>query len=395
MKRILKVLKVISTVVGAVVILFFVVGLFIWGINFEPFQYGRNDLVSSENLDKEGPFVFEKDSLYEIQYINGNEKDGYSIEKTHHLKDDKKELKSYYYLDNTSFSFVLEDRLKNEPDHYKSAEKLIALSDIESNYKTFRNFLVNNNVIDKNLNWTFGKNHLILNGDFIDRSYFATQVLWFIYKLEQEAEKAGGKVHFILGNHEIMNIQGNHKYARSKYENVASVLGIKQYQLYDKTSYLGKWLSTKNVVEKIGKYTFVHAGISPEFAENDITISEINQIARNNYEISYYPQKGRDLKEKLILSSKTSPYWYRGYFKDNLMQEEVETLLNFYETSNIIIGHTIQDEVKRLYDGKIISIDVTHPKDYYKYFPKIESQGLLIENDKFYRIDDQGHRIEI
>lgn len=125
MKRVLKVLKVISTVVGAVVILFFVVGSFVWGIDLEPFQYGRNDLVSSENLDKEGPFVFEKDSLYEIQYINGNEKDGYSIEKIHHLKDDKKELKSYYYLDNTSFSFVLEDRLKNEPDHYKSAEKFL------------------------------------------------------------------------------------------------------------------------------------------------------------------------------------------------------------------------------------------------------------------------------
>src|SRR5690606_20522204 len=221
------------------------------------------------------------------------EKYGYSIEKTHHLKDDKKELKSYYYLDNTSFSFVLEDHLKNEPDHYKSAEKLIALSDIESNYKTFRDFLVNNNVIDKNLNWTFGKNHLILNGDFIDRSYFATQVLWFIYKLEQEAEKAGGKVHFILGNHEIMNIQGNHKYAKYKYETVARVLGVKQHQLYDTTTYLGKWLKTKNIVEQIGNYTFVHAGISPEIVENKITISEMNQIARNNYAIPYYSKKDR------------------------------------------------------------------------------------------------------
>ena len=314
MKKTLRVLKSISTVVGAVVLTFFVVGLFIWGINFEPFEYGRNDLVSSENLDKEGPFVFETDSLYEIKYINGNETEGYSIENTKQQKDGIKILKSYYYLDNTSFSFTLKDSLKNEPDHYENVEKIVAISDIESNYKTFRDFLIINNVINNDLNWAFGKGHLVLNGDFIDRSYFATQVLWFIYKLEQDAEKAGGKVHFILGNHEIMNIQGNHKYAKSKYENAAKILGLKQHQLYDKTSYLGKWLSTKNVVEKIGNYTFVHAGISPELAKNNLTISEINKIARNNYEISYYPKKDGDVKEKLVLSSQTSPYWYQGIF---------------------------------------------------------------------------------
>ena len=78
-----------------------------------------------------------------------------------------------------------------------------------------------------------------------------------------------------------------------------------------------------------------------------------------------------------------------------MKQEEIETLLKFYNTSNIIVGHTIQDNVERIFDGKITGIDVSHPKDYYKYFPKIESQGLLIENSKFYRIDNQGKRTEI
>ena len=394
MKKILKVFRVISTIIGAAILIFFFVGIFIWGLDFEPIEYERNNLVSSKNLANEGPFIFEKDSIYEIKYIQGTEENGYDVEQKQISKTGNPELSAYYYLDNSSFSFVLKDSLINEPYRYESVEKIIAISDIESKYKTLRDFLINNKVIDENLNWIFGNGHLVLNGDFIDRDYFATQVLWFIYKLEQEAEKAGGKVHFILGNHEIMNIQGNHKYAKYKYETVARVLGVKQHQLYDTTTYLGKWLKTKNIVEQIGNYTFVHAGISPEIVENKITISEMNQIARNNYAIPYYSKKDRPLKEKLILSSQTSPYWYRGYF-DELEQEEIDKILNFYQTSNIIVGHTIQDEVHRLSNGKIIGIDVAQPKGYTKYFPKVESQGLLIENNKFHRINNQGKQTEI
>lgn len=393
MKKILRIFKILSTIIGATIIVFFLFGVVIWGIDFEPIEYERNDLVSNKKLDNEGPFVFEKDSIYEVKYIKGTEEKGYDIELKQFSKTINPELFAYYYLDNSSFSFVLKDSLINEPYLYKNVEKIIAVSDIESKYETFRDFLINNKVIDKNLNWTFEKGHLVLNGDFIDRDYFATQILWFIYRLEQEAKKSGGKVHFILGNHEIMNIRGNHKYAKYKYETVARVLGIKQYQLYN-TTYLGKWLKTKNIIEQIGNYTFVHAGISPEIVQNKITISEINQIARNNYEIPYYSKKDRPLKEKLILEGQTSPYWYRGYFNE-LEQEEIDEILNFYQTSNIIVGHTVQDDVHRLHNGKIIGIDVVHPKGYAKYFPKIESQGLLIEKNKFYKISNKGERTEI
>lgn len=393
--KLFKVLKNISTIIGAFFLLFFVVGLFIWGIDFQPIEYDQNYSVTDTNLHDEGPFVFDQDSVYEINYVKGEREEGFSLEQTFQSKGAPIPLKSHYYVDGTSFEFILKDRLENEPYQYDQVEKIIAISDIESNYKALRDFLISNQVIDENLEWIFGKGHLVLNGDFIDRGYFATQVLWFIYKLEHEAERMGGKVHFVLGNHEIMNIEGNHKYAKSKYENVSRVLGLKQYQLYDNTTYLGQWLSTKNVIEQIGPYTFVHAGISPEFVKNNISISEINRIARDNYSKAYYAKKGRDLKEKMILSSQTSPYWYRGYFKDDLDQEEIESVLRFYSTSNIIVGHTILDDVERLHGGKIIGIDVVHPKDEYKYFPKVESQGLLIENDQFFQINSKGERTEI
>jgi len=50
---------------------------------------------------------------------------------------------------------------------------------------------------------------LVLVGDCVDRGQEVTQVLWLIYKLEIAAKNKGGSVHFVLGNHEIMNFQGN------------------------------------------------------------------------------------------------------------------------------------------------------------------------------------------
>jgi hypothetical protein len=58
---------------------------------------------------------------------------------------------------------------------------------------------------------------LILTGDFFDRGLRVTECLWLMYKLEGEALAAGGRVHFLLGNHEVMNLSGDHTYVRSKY----------------------------------------------------------------------------------------------------------------------------------------------------------------------------------
>jgi hypothetical protein len=304
-------------------------------------------------------------------------------------------LACYYPLDSSIFKIPFSSKIEIPETVYNDNAKILAISDIESNYNTFRKFLIGNKVIDNKLNWTFGKGHLVLVGDFIDRSYFSTQVLWFIYKLEKEADKKGGKVHYILGNHEIMNMQGDHRYAKNKYNIVAKIMNKKQYQLYDTLSFIGKWMNSKNVIEKINGNIFVHAGLHPDLTNEDLTLEEINTIIRRNYYKPFVLKKGISKQEKLLLSSKTSPYWYRGYFRENLKQNVIDKILNFYNCSQIIVGHTIQDKINRKYNGKIVGIDVEHPKDYYKYFPKKNIEGLLIENDKFYRINSKGKRIEI
>ena len=83
-------------------------------------------------------------------------------------------------------------------------------------------------------------------GDFFDRGLFVTQTLWLIYSLEEQAEKAGGKVHFVLGNHDLMNMNKDLRYVRKKYfENAKLMNEEPTFLLSQYGTELGKWLNTK------------------------------------------------------------------------------------------------------------------------------------------------------
>jgi len=388
-KRIFRYLKHIALtalILGIVAILF---GLY----HGAGLHYGDNELRM--DWDKDGPYAFFKnDSMFQVNYIKGNKNEGFYLEQNNYPVDSSALASSYFPLDSSSFDFSIKSDFKTPSDIYNDNNMILAISDIESGYKTFRDFLINNNVIDNNLNWIFGTGHLVLVGDFVDRGFSTTQVLWFIYKLEQDAKKQGGEVHFILGNHELKNMQGNYESTSPKYFHIAAILEKQQNELYDLNSLIGKWMASKNTIELINGNLFVHGGIHPDIANSNLDLNEINQIGRGNYYKPYYPRTKKNI-EQLLVSTHTGISWYRGYFKDDLTQEQINNGLNKFNAKSVIVGHTIQSKVNRQYEGKVIGIDVQHPKDYHKNWPKKSSEGLLIEGDKYYRIFANGKKEEI
>lgn len=353
-------------------------------------SYGHNPLRLA--FDGEGPYAFFKnDSTINVNYIQGNKEDGFYLDQKDYHVAESISANCFFPLDSTSFNFTLKTSFKTPQTIYNDKHKILAVSDIESGYKTFRDFLINSKVIDKNLNWTFGKGHLVLVGDFVDRGFSTTQVLWFIYKLEQEAEKQGGFVHFIIGNHELKNMYGDYEAASLKYTFVASILGKTQANLYDSNSVLGKWLASKNVIESINGNLFAHGGLHPDIVKLDMSLEQINTFLRSSYYTAPYPKVNKSDTE-LLLSSKTGICWYRGYFKDDLTQEDVDKPLYKFNAKSIIVGHTLQFKVNKQYQGKVIGIDVAHPKDYHKNWPSKTSEGLLIEENTYYRVFADGDK---
>lgn len=295
------------------------------------------------------------------------------------------------------------NNLCNPPEsRYETEEKIFAISDVEGNFDKFVVMLKNNNVITNSLKWNFGKGHLVLLGDFFDRGDDVTALLWLCYKLEFEANVSGGKVHFILGNHEQMNLQGNTKYVDGKYLALAKKLQIPYKDLYGKNTELGRWIRSKNAVEVINDILFVHAGISPVFVNRGEMLDTINHNTRlalcKSLE-DYYDQEGNGKGDRLLAYiNSESPLWYRGYFRDHkkgiykqAIQSDISAICKFYEVDRIVVGHTVVDEISSYYEGKVLNIDVLRNGEVGKNKPS----ALLIEKNKFYVVDELGRKFSL
>jgi hypothetical protein len=284
---------------------------------------------------------------------------------------------------------TFEVRLRSEKplvpaDTYPAAEKLLAVSDIEGNFKGFQALLRGAGVIDAQLRWCFGRGHLVLVGDFFDRGLNVTECLWLVYKLEQEAEQAGGKVHFIMGNHERMNLTGHFKYVRRKYFSNADTLGVAYPRWYDRATVIGQWLRTKNVAEKIGSTVFVHGGLSPQIAAAKLSLRQLNDLARSSIgtaTTSLTPQA------RLATQPPGSPDWYRGLVLEEPREAQVEAVLKAYGATTMVVGHTPVERISRLYHGKVVAIDLPHQQRTDAGEPL---QALWLENGVMSIIDSRA-----
>lgn len=334
------------------------------------------DLVRQQLiLMKDGPYVLdagENVTAYSLNGMNITTKDV-----------TKNTILSVQTDTETTFKITLKPSLAIEPDEYPHAERLFVLSDIEGNFSAFRKLLQSNNIIDDDFNWTFGDGHLVFAGDMFDRGNQVTECLWLIYSLEEKAKAAGGYVHFILGNHEIMNLQGDHKYTQAKYKDNARLVGKTITQLYNENSELGRWLRTKNIIEKIGDLLFTHGGISTRMNAMEISIQEINSLARPFYAVN--KPDYLDRKVNTIMSEYYGPLWYRGYYQGKPLENQLDSTLRKYAVSHIITGHTIvADTISVHYGGKVINTDTRHAAG--------KSEALLIEGSHFYRVNAEGRK---
>jgi len=276
-----------------------------------------------------------------------------------------------------------------EPDIVNNVSKIVTVSDIHGRYDIFEDILIKSKVIDENLNWIFGDGHLVIDGDIFDRGDYVTECLWLFYRLEQEARKAGGAVHTMLGNHELMVLRADNRYINEKYlKGIVEVTAISHEDLFSKRSALGRWLRSKHTVIKLNDILFVHGGIAPSIMDRGLSISDINDEVRLNIDISKDSQQFSKLARYLFGSE--GPFWYRGYFEERenkyakTNDEDIDNLLSYFDVKTIVVGHTGVDQIEGYYDNRVINQHLT--------LDSSTTQALYWEDNKFYRITSAGER---
>ena len=191
--------------------------------------------------------------------------------------------------------------------HFSDVERIVAVSDIHGAYDALIETLQVADVIDEDLAWSGGKTHFVVTGDLLDRGPDSRLVMDLIMRLEHEAPLAGGRVHQLIGNHEVMNLIGDLRYVAD--EEYAAFLDMESekdreywYKKYRRdhpadsdeaavrwqfdekappgyfghrkafryNGPYGKWLLQKPLMVVINDTVFVHGGIPPFVAEHGL-----------------------------------------------------------------------------------------------------------------------------
>ena len=148
-------------------------------------------------------------------------------------------------------------------------------------------------VIDESLHWKAGTTHLVSLGDLMDRGPDSRKVLDLLMRLEREARDAGGALHLVLGNHEVMNIAGDLRYvsgaeyaayagseddklhdeawqlvlqheaaaSRAEFDTAFPQGYFAKQRAFEPTGEYGAWLLTKPFLIVVNDTAFVHAGL--------------------------------------------------------------------------------------------------------------------------------------
>ena len=184
--------------------------------------------------------------------------------------------------------------------------RVVAISDIHGAYGAMRRTLTNAGVIDAEGNWSGGDTHLVITGDILDRGPDSRDAMDLLMRLEIEADAAGGRVHVLLGNHEVMNLTGDLRYVAVEeyaafaadetgeerarwFEVYAGVSSTSKEALtqdafdeqfppgffahrraFRADGQYGKWLLSKPVIVVINGTAFVHGGVHPDVARTGL-----------------------------------------------------------------------------------------------------------------------------
>lgn len=333
----------------------------------------------------DGPYIFWEGETASIQYVLNGKLIKRNIDAAG---------KSSVPIDIPQFNLSLEltpEPPEVEPSVYPEPEKVFAVSDVHGQYSSFARLLRVHKIIDKKSRWIYGTGHLVVNGDVFDRGPEVTEALWLIHQLSRQAKKAGGHVHMLLGNHEVMVLQGDLRYLHPKYQIVSKKVFKKPMnELFDMTSELGRWLRTKHTMVKIGNVLFVHAGIHPYFVAKKYTIDSLNDAVRNDIDTPRDTIRGD--QELSFLYRGRGPLWYRGFFMDTkgsnrLNDLHIKLFQSYFDVHCIVVGHTTRKHVHHLFGKRVIAIDSG-----FKYGDRGEGLLLDMKNKKAFRVTMEGQR---
>jgi hypothetical protein len=251
------------------------------------------------------------------------------------------------------------------PVAFRGVDSLYVVGDTHGAFEDLLTGLRRAGLINESLRWTGGRSHLVFAGDLTDRGPDVLRLLWFVYRLEAEAAQAGGRVHLVLGNHEIMVLLGDLRYVHPKELAIAEMHGVPYHRLFDvRQSVLGRWLVSKPGMLRIDGVLIAHGGVTPEFASLRLDGFD-RTLAQYAADDVFY--NWADTTAVIRMDSAAyqawddffwhprSVFWHREYIQSDTLRGQLDTALRLTGASTLVVGHTAVDSIRARYDGRVIA----------------------------------------
>jgi len=248
-----------------------------------------------------------------------------------------------------------------------TSDRIIAIGDLHGDLQVARAALRLGGAIDTRDRWIGGKLVVVQTGDILDRGDEEPAIISLFQRLGEEARSAGGDVHVLNGNHELMNADLDFRYVTE--------MGFRAFSDTAAVDPTDSLLASLDPTERlrasafrpggpvalllaqhatalvIGPNLFVHGGILPEHVDKglDSMNREIRGWLRNEA-----PQPD-------WIRGDRSPVWTRLY-SDQPGPAACDTLvlvLDELGVQRMVVGHTVQTTgITAFCGGRVWAIDV-------------------------------------
>jgi hypothetical protein len=249
---------------------------------------------------------------------------------------------------------------------HPQADSLFIVGDTHGDTDALLSGLRAARLVDADGNWSGGRSSLVFAGDMMDRGPDVLGLLWLIYRLERQARRAGGAVHVVLGNHEIMVMLSDLRYVHPRESEVARLHGTAYDRMFDvRESILGRWLATKPAVIRIGDVLIAHGGVADETTR--YSMQEIDDtLARYMGEELFYrwadttyvpPLDSAAVQDRAdFFSGPRSVFWHRDYVRTDTLGMQLAAVLDAWDATLLVVGHTPVSRIEARYGGRFIPI---------------------------------------
>jgi hypothetical protein len=246
------------------------------------------------------------------------------------------------------------------------ANRIVAMGDLHGDLDATRQALRLAGAIDEKDHWIGGNLTVVQTGDQLDRGDQEKAILELLDRLQDEAHAAGGAVHILNGNHELMNARPDLRYVtEGGFEDFQDAVTIAEEDSLllafepDQRARVAAFrpggpfalmLAEHPVILVLDGNVFVHGGVLPMHI--DYGIERLNQEVRD-----WLLGKG---EPPAFIHTSKSPTWARNYSNEVDSEDclQLTEVLERLGAERMIVGHTVQDEgIGPLCEGKVWCID--------------------------------------